>query len=256
MTIHIGRREFIVTVSGAALAWPLAVSAQQSDMPVVGFLNGASAWEYAPLVDAFRQSLGESGYFEGRNVAIEYRWAEGHYDRLPALAADLVHRQLAVIAAAGGSQPALAAKAATATVPIVFSIGDNPVELGLVASLSRPGGSLTGVVTLAGELGPKRLELAHELVPTASIAALLVNPTGAATETDARKAQEAARNLGLELHILRASSEGDFDSVFATLIQLRAGVLVISADAFFNSRSKDLAALALPLRGAHGLPVS
>jgi putative ABC transport system substrate-binding protein len=238
------RREFIAGLGGAA-AWPFMARAQQPAMPVVGFLNGASALEYAHLAAAFRQGLSETGYFEGRNVAIEYRWAEGHYDRLSALAADLVRRRVTVIAAAGGSQPVLATKAETTTIPIVFSIGTDPVELGLVASLSRPGGSLTGVVTLAVELGPKRLELAHELVPAVSVAALLVNPTGPAAETDTRKAQEAARALGLQLHILRASSELDFETVFATLVQLRVATLVINADAFFNSRSKQLAALAV-----------
>ena len=213
-------------------------------MPVIGFLNGASAWEYSHLADAFRQGLGETGHFESRNVVIEYRWAEGHYDRLPTLAADLVRRQVRVIAAAGGTQPALAAKAATTTIPIVFSIGADPVEAGLVASLNRPGGSLTGVVTLAVALGPKRLQLAHELVPAASSAALLINPSDAA-QTDAKKAQEAARDLGLQLHILHASSERELDVAFATVLQLRAGVVVINADAFFNSRSKQLAELAL-----------
>src|SRR5262249_37084842 len=199
------RRKFLATLlGGAATAWPLAARAQQPAMPVIGFLNGASAWEYSHLADAFRQGLGETGHFESRNVVIEYRWAEGHYDRLPTLAADLVRRQVRVIAATGGTQPALAAKVATTTIPIVFGIGADPVEAGLVASLNRPGGSLTGVVTLAVALGPNRLELAHELVPAAGSAALLVNPSDAA-QTDAKKAQEAARALGLQLHILHAS---------------------------------------------------
>jgi ABC-type uncharacterized transport system substrate-binding protein len=173
--MDIRRRDFI-TLLGSAAVWPRAARAQQPAMPVIGFLNGASAWEYAPLVDAFPQSLGESGYFEGRNIAVEYRWAEGHYDRLPTLAADLVRRQVTVIAAAGGTQAALVAKAATTAIPIVFSIGADPIAAGLVTSLNRPGGNLTGVVTLAVELGPKRLELAHEMVSAASSAALLVNP--------------------------------------------------------------------------------
>jgi putative tryptophan/tyrosine transport system substrate-binding protein len=242
MASFIGRRKFLATLGGAAAAWPLAARAQQ--MPVIGFLNGASAWEYAPLVDAFRQSLSESGYFEGRNVAVEYRWAEGHYDRLPTLAADLVRRQVTVIAAAGGTQAAIVAKAATTAIPIVFSIGADPIAAGLVTSLNRPGGNLTGVVTLAVELGPKRLELAHEIVPAASSAALLVNPSDVA-QADIKKTQEAARALGLQLHILRASSERELDMAFAAVLQLRAGALVINADAFFNSRSKQLAELAL-----------
>jgi putative tryptophan/tyrosine transport system substrate-binding protein len=238
------RRDFITLLGGAATAWPLEARAQQPAMPVIGFLNGASAWEYAYLVDAFRQGLSETGYVEGRNVLVEYRWAESHYDRLPTLAADLVRRQVTVIAAAGGTQPAVAARAATTTIPIVFSIGADPVAAGLVTSLNRPGGNLTGVVTLAVELGPKRLELAHELVPAASSVALLVNPSDAA-QTDIKKAQEAARALGLQLNILRASSERELDTAFATVVQLRAGALVINADAFFNSRSKQLAQLAL-----------
>jgi putative ABC transport system substrate-binding protein len=238
------RREFISLLGGAEVAWPLAARAQQRAMPVIGFLNGASAWEYSHLVEAFRQGLGETGHFESRNVVIEYRWAEGHYDRLPTLAADLVRRQVNVIVAAGGTQPALAAKAATTTIPIVFSIGADPVELGLVRSLNRPGGSITGWWTLAVALVPKRLQLAHELVPAASSAALLVNPSDAA-QTDVKKAQEAARDLGLELHILHARSEPELDVAFATVRQLRAGVVVINADGFFNSRSKQLAELAL-----------
>ena len=241
--LDLRRRDVIALLGSAAASWPLAARGQQP-MPVIGFLNGASAWEYSHLADAFRQGLGETGHFESRNVVIEYRWAEGHYDRLPTLAADLVRRQVRVIAAAGGTQPALAAKAATTTIPIVFSIGADPVEAGLVASLNRPGGSLTGVVTLAVALGPKRLQLAHELVPAASSAALLINPSDAA-QTDAKKAQEAGRDLGLQLHILHASSERELDVAFATVLQLRAGVVVINPDAFFNSRSKQLAELAL-----------
>ena len=192
-------------------------------MPVIGFLNGASAWEYCEFGRAFRQGLGETGYVEGRNVFVEYRWAEGHYDRLRILASDLVRRQVRVIAAAGGTQSAVVAKAATTTIPIVFSIGADPVEAGLVASLNRPGGNLTGVVTLAVELVPKRLQLAHELVPAASRVALLVNPSDAA-QADAKKAQEAARALGLQLDILHASSDRELDVAFATALQLRAGV--------------------------------
>jgi putative ABC transport system substrate-binding protein len=242
------RREFITLLGGAA-AWPVEVWSQQPGMPVIGFLNGASSWEYAHNVAAFRLGLGETGYVEGRNVFVEYRWAEGHYDRLSTLAADLVRRQVRAIAAAGGTQSAVVAKAATTTIPIVFAIGADPVETGLVASLSRPGGNLTGVVTLSVELVPKRLQLAHELVPAATRVALLVNPSDAA-QADAKKVQEAARALGLQLDILNASSEPELDVAFATALQLRAGVVVINADAFFNSRSKRLAELAL----RHAMP--
>jgi putative tryptophan/tyrosine transport system substrate-binding protein len=236
------RREFITLLGGAAVTWPLAARAQQPAMPVIGFLNGASPEGYVPLVAAFRQGLKEAGYVEDRNVAIEYRWAEGQYDRLPELAADLVRRQVSVIAAT--STPAnLIAKAATSTIPIVFTTGGDPVQLGLVASLSRPGGNVTGVTNLNVEVVPKKLELLHELVPTATIIALLVNPTNHLAATESRGLEAAASTLGLQLHILRASSERDFDTVFKVLTQLRPGGLIIGADAFFVSRSEQLAAL-------------
>ena len=238
------RREFIAGLSGAA-AWRLAAQAQQPALPVIGFLNQASPDGYRRMVTAFRQGLQESGYVEGRNVAIEYRWAGGHNDRLPAMVAELVQRQVTVIAATT-TPAALAAKAATTSIPIVFEMGGDPIALGLVASLSRPGGNVTGVTQLNVEVASKRLELLHELLPTAIVTALVVNPTNpAVTEVVLRASQAAAQRLGLDLHVLNASSESDFDGVFANVTQLRAGGLVIGSDAFFNSRSEQLAALAL-----------
>jgi putative tryptophan/tyrosine transport system substrate-binding protein len=243
------RREFITLLGGMAaplLPWPLAARAQQAAMPVVGFLGSTSPGSLSDSVSAFHGGLSETGYVEGRNVAIEYRWAEGQYARLPGLVADLVHRQVAVIAAIDGLPSAMAARAATATIPIVFFTGGDPVQLGLVASLHRPDGNLTGVTSLNVEVGPKRLELLHELRPTATVMALLVNPTSpSTTESITKDALAAAHALGLQLHVLNASTERDFDAVFAKLIQLRAGGLVIAPDAFFISRSEQLGALAL-----------
>ena len=239
------RREFITLFGGAAVAWPLAARAQQPAMPVVGFLSSESPDLFAYLVRAFRQGLKGTGYVEGENVAIEYRWADGQYDRLPALVADLIRRQVTVIAA-NSPAPVLAAKAATTTIPIVFATGYDPVAAGLVASLARPGGNLTGVTSLTAEVGPKRVELLHELVPTATTIAVLVNPAaGPLAETISRDLQAAARTLRLQLHVLHASAVRDFDTVFATLAQLRAGGLVIGSDPFFNSQSEQLAALAI-----------
>ena len=238
------RREFLAFLGGAAATWPLAARAQRSTMPVIGFVNVASAKGYAPQLSAFLKGLSETGYVDGRNIAIEYRWAEGRTDRLPAMVADLVHRQVAVIAATS-TPAALAAKAATTTIPIVFEMAADPVRLGLVASLSRPGGNVTGVTNAHVAIAPKRLQLLHELVPTASVIALLVNPTNPTAETNTKGLQAAARALGLELHVLNAGTERDFDGVFARLIQLRAGGLVIGPDPLFTSLSEQLAALAL-----------
>ena len=240
------RREFITLLGGAAAAWPLAARAQQPAMPVVGFLNSESPDLFAYLVRAFRQGLSQSGYVEGGNVAIEYRWADGQYDRLPALVADLIRRQVTVIAA-NSPAPVMAAKAATTTIPIVFATGYDPVAAGLVASLARPGGNLTGVTSLTAEVGPKRVELLHELVPTATSIALLVNP--AAVAHTPRPYRQTCRrrhaSSGCTFHVLHASTVRDFDTVFATLAQLRAGGLVIGSDPFFNSQSEQLAALAI-----------
>jgi ABC-type uncharacterized transport system substrate-binding protein len=238
------RREFISFLGGAT-AWPLGARAQRAPIPVVGFMSARSADDSVRLVAAFRHGLAEAGYVEGRNVALEFRWVEDQNDQLVALAADLVRRQVTVIVA-DSTPGALAAKVATATIPIVVSLGSNPLEVGLVASLNRPGGNLTGVTTLNVEVGPKRLELLHELVPTATVVALLVNPTSPnLAETTAKDLRAAARTLGLQIHILHASAERDFDTVFATLVKLRAGALVIGSDAFFDSRSEQLAALAV-----------
>jgi putative ABC transport system substrate-binding protein len=242
------RREFITLLGGAAMAWPLAARAQQ--MPVIGFVSSATAAAYKPLVTAFRQGLSEIGYVEGRDVTIEYRWAENRYDRLPALVAELVRRQVDVIAANGPA--AFPAKSATTTIPIVFVAGFDPVELGLVSSLNRPGGNLTGASMLNVEVAPKRLQLLHELVPTAKVMAVLVNPANPNAANQSRDLQAAAQTLGLQSHILHASSDHDLDTVFAKLTEVRAGALVIGADVFFNTRSAQLAALAL----RHAVPAA
>jgi putative tryptophan/tyrosine transport system substrate-binding protein len=240
------RRDFITLLGGAAAAArPIGARAQQPTIPVIGFLNSESPDLFAYLVLAFRQGLSQSGYVEGSNVAIEYRWAHGQYDRLPALVADLIRREVIVIAA-NSPAPVMAAKAATTTIPVVFATGYDPVAAGLVASLARPGSNLTGVTSLTAEVGPKRVELLYELVPTATSIALLVNPAaGSLHETISTDLKAAARKLRLQFQVLYASTERDFDAVFASVAQLRASGLVIGSDPFFNSQSKQLAALAI-----------
>ena len=248
--VHMKRREFIGVLGGAAIAWPLAARAQQPAVPVIGLIDSHSPDLHANLLRSFRQGLNETGYVEGRNVAIEYRWSDDRYDRVPELANDLVRRQVTVITTIDGSASALAAKAATSTIPVTFRIGADPVALGLVASLNRPGGNVTGVTSLTVEVGPKRLEVLHELVPTATTMALLVNPTSPLTETLSKDLLAAARILGPRIHVLHASTERDLSSVFVSLLQLRVGGLVIGSDVFFNSRSEQLAALTV----RHAIP--
>jgi putative tryptophan/tyrosine transport system substrate-binding protein len=243
MTVTIGRRELLAALGGAAAAWPLAARAQQSAMPVIGWLHSATPGGSASRAAAFRQGLNEAGFAEGRNIAIEYRAAENQIDRLPTLAAELVRRQVSVIAAGGSPASALAAKSATATIPIVFANSADPVQLGLVASLSRPGGNVTGVTTISTELEAKRLGLLRELVPSATSIAVLVNPRRPGVDAQLTQAQEAARALGLPLHILNASSEGDFDAAFLRLVQLRAGALAIASDALFTYRRDQIVAM-------------
>jgi putative tryptophan/tyrosine transport system substrate-binding protein len=244
------RREFFTLLGGAAAAWPLAARAQQPALPVIGWLNSETPSGYAPYAAAFRQGLSESGFVEGRNVAIEYRWAEGHNDRLPALAADLVRRQVAVIAAAG-TPSSLAAKAATATIPVVFSTAADPVAEGLVASLARPGGNATGVANLGAEVVQKEIEKLHETVPRANVIAALFNPNDPALgEPATRQAQAAARVLGLQMHIVQAGTERDIEAAFVSLGRLGVGALVVLPSAFFVSRRDQIAALAI----RHAMP--
>ncbi len=237
------RRELLLLLGGAMTA-PRALRAQQAAMPVIGFLSSVSPGPLAAFVSAFRQGLSEAGYVEGQNLAIEYRWAEGRYDRLPGLAAELVGRNVGVIVTTGGTVSARAAKGATSTIPIVSVFGGDPVADGLVASFARPGGNLTGLSILVRELMPKRLELLAEMVPQAGAIALLVNPSNPNAERIIREVQEAARTKGVQLHVLKAGTEGEIDAAFATLVQLHAGALVVAADPFFNSRREQLVALA------------
>jgi putative ABC transport system substrate-binding protein len=238
------RREFITLLGGAAATWPFAARSQQGSVPVVGFLHSASAQSYEQQVKAFLAGLAKAGYVEGRDVAIEYRWAENQIDRLPALAADLVRRHVSVIAACGSPTVALAAKSATASIPIVFETGADPVQIGLVESLNHPGGNVTGFTNVSTELAAKRIGLLRELVPSSASIAVLVNPTRPGADAQAAQVQEAARAIGLPLHILKAASERDIDAVFPTLTRLGAGALVITADALFTDRQHQIIALA------------
>jgi putative ABC transport system substrate-binding protein len=245
------RRELMLLLGGAMTTAP-GVRAQQKAMPVIGWLSiGSPESDNAIRVIGFRQGLSEGGYVEGQNVVIEYRWPQGQYDRLPALAADLVRRQVAVIAAIGGAPPVLAAKAATATIPIVFTVGVDPVQLGLVASLNRPGGNTTGVTVLTAELAAKRLDLLHELLPAAAVVAVLVNPANpAATEAETRSLRDAALSLGLQMHVLAASTASEIDAAFRTLVQFRAGALIVSADPFFTNYRDHI----VELTARHAVP--
>jgi putative ABC transport system substrate-binding protein len=240
------RRDFIKAIGGAA-AWPVSARAQQAAIPVIGLLGSTTPKEWAPLVAAFLKGLSETGIVAGRNIAIEYRWAEGRYERLPTMAAELIERQVSVIAALT-TPAAVAAKAATATTPIVFTTVGDPVQIGLVTSLNHPGGDITGVTYLNVEIGPKLLELLHETVSTVTAMALLVNPTNPNADTVSRSLQAAAHTRGLEFHVLNASTDHDIDTAFASLVQRRVGGLVIVSDAFFKTREEELAALALRYR--------
>ena len=246
------RRAFITLLGGGAAVWPLIVRAQQPAMPVVGFLGSGSRDVFADRVRAFHQGLGEAGFVEGHNVQIEYRWADFQNDRLPALAADLVRHQVTLIATFAGTPAALAAKAATTTIPIVFGgLGTDPVDVGLVPSLNRPGGNITGVASLGIELGSKRLELLHEIVPAATVIALLVNPTSFKdADTQTSELRTSAEKLGLQVHVLRASSERDFDAVFAAILDRQIGGLVIEPDPFLNGCREQLG----ELTARHALP--
>ena len=237
------RREFITLLGGATVTWPLVARAQQKPIPVIGYLGAESPAAFASRLRAFRQGLAETGYAEGRNVSIEYRWAQGQHKGLAALATDLVGRHVTVIVAPGGAPAALAAKSATTTIPIVFEMGADPIAIGLVGSLSHPGGNLTGVTSLSVEVTPKRLEFLHEMIPIANLIAVLVNPTSPTAESQSRNLQVTARDRGLQLHFLQASNERDFDTVFATLPELRAAGLVFASDTMFATHGEQLASL-------------
>ena len=238
------RREFITLLGTTAAAWPLAANGQQPSMPVIGFLSARSPSEAASVLAAFRQGLGEAGYFEGKNVTIEFRWAEGKYDRLPELAAELVRRQVAVIAATGGEPSPIAAKAATATIPIVFTLGGDPVESGLVASLNRPGSNLTGTTIMTTEMGSKRLDIIRQLVPKATVIGMLINPNFPMASAEVRDVQDAARPLGIQINVLNASTGSEIETAFANVIQQKADALIVGTDAFLYGQRDQLAGLA------------
>ena len=251
MAIQIRRREFIVTLLGGTVAaWPLAAHAQQPVMPVIGYLHSGSAGPYAHLVAAFHQGLKETGTVEGKNVAIEYRWAEGRYDRLSALVADLVGRHVALLVAQGGDPPVLAAKSATATIPIVFTLSSDPVRLGLVASVNRPGGNVTGWWGYTSLLGTKRLELMQQLLPANTSITVLINPDNPNADIDTPELQDAARTLGQSISFVKARSEAEIDAVFATLGERRAAALLVNTDPFFLARRAQFVSLAT----RHGVP--
>jgi putative ABC transport system substrate-binding protein len=243
MASHIGRRKFLATLGGAAAAWPLAAGAQQPTMPVIGYLSARSPEDTAHLVPAFRQGLSEGGFVEGQNVTIEYRWALGQVDRLPALAVELASRPVTILVTTGGESAALAAKAATSTIPIVFSMGD-PVKAGLAASYSRPGGNATGINILTETLEPKRLGLLRGLVPQAATIGFLLNPNFPAAESQSKDMQEAARAIGLQIHVLRANTDREIEAAFETVAQHRIAALAVAASPFFDTRRDTLVALA------------
>jgi ABC-type uncharacterized transport system substrate-binding protein len=244
------RREFIMLLGSAAAAWPLAARAQQPVNPVIGYLHSGSVGPYAHLLAAFHQGLNETGTVEGNNVAIEYRWAEGHYDRLSALAADLVGRHVALLVAQGGDPPVLAAKSATATIPIVFTVSSDPVKLGLVASVNRPGGNVTGFWAYTSLLGTKRLELMQQLLPANTSITVLINPDNPNADIDTPELRDAARTLGQSISLVKARSEAEIDAIFATLGKRRAAALLVNTDPFFLARRAQIVSLA----ARHGVP--
>ena len=237
------RRRAFITLLGGAAGWPIVALAQQRPPPVIGFLSTASAEPFAHLVAGFRRGLQETGFVEDRNVAVEYRWAEGQYDRLPELAQDLVRRQVAVIVTSGGETPSMAAKAATSTIPIVFNVGSDPVAMGLVASLARPGGNATGVNIFTAELAEKRFGLLHDAMPTAAAFAVLANPNFPPAMNNAREVEAAGRRMGKDVVIFKASSETEIEAAFARIAQSGTGALMVAADPFFNSRRARIVAL-------------